>query len=83
MHHWVALPQLPLKHGNTVLLPDLLLREMYMPSAAVRASEFRLGLVMGGANVLLAPFWALPMSYGGPPNRSALCAGEQRQPGTG
>lgn len=83
MHNCVTLPQLPLTHGNTVLLPDLLLREMYMPSAAARASEFRLGLVIGGAHVLLAPFWALPMSYGGLPNRSALCAGEQRQPGTG
>ncbi len=51
LHNCVALPRLPLIHGNAVLLTDLLRREMYPPSAAVPASEFRLGLVTGDANV--------------------------------
>jgi hypothetical protein len=59
-----ALPQLPLTLANAVLLPALLLREMVPPEAAARASERRLGLVTGSANVLLAPLGALPMCHG-------------------
>lgn len=59
-----ALPQLPLTLANAVLLPALLVREMFPPGAAARASERRLGLVSGGANVLLTPFGALPMCHG-------------------
>jgi hypothetical protein len=59
-----ALPQLPLTLANAVLLPALLVREMFAPDAAARASERRLGLVTSGANVLLTPFGALPMCHG-------------------
>lgn len=59
-----ALPQLPLTLANAVLLPALLVREMFPPDAAARASERRLGLVTGGANALLTPFGALPMCHG-------------------
>jgi hypothetical protein len=59
-----ALPQLPLTLANAVLLPALLVREMFPPGAAAHASERRLGLVTSGANVLLTPFGALPMCHG-------------------
>lgn len=59
-----ALPQLPLTLANAVLLPALLVREMFPPGAAVRASERRLGFVTSGANVLLTPLGALPMCHG-------------------
>lgn len=58
-----ALPQLPLTLANAVLLPALLVREMF-PAAAGRATERRLGLVTGTANAALAPFGALPMCHG-------------------
>lgn len=59
-----ALPQLPLTLANAVLLPALLVREMFPAAAASRASERRLGLVTGAANTLLAPLGALPMCHG-------------------
>ncbi len=59
-----ALPQLPLTLANAVLLPALLVREMFPPAAAARASERRLGVTTGTANALLAPFGALPMCHG-------------------
>ncbi len=59
-----ALPQLPLTLANAVLLPALLVREMFPADAAARTSERRLGVVTGGANVLLAPLGALPMCHG-------------------
>jgi MFS superfamily sulfate permease-like transporter len=59
-----ALPQLPLTLANAVLLPALLVREMFPPAAAARASEQRLGLITGTANALLAPIGALPMCHG-------------------
>lgn len=59
-----ALPQLPLTLANAVLLPALLVREMFPPGAAARVSERRLGVVTGGANVLLSPLGALPMCHG-------------------
>ncbi|MBO1077348.1 putative sulfate/molybdate transporter [Roseomonas marmotae] len=59
-----ALPQLPLTLANAVLLPALLVREMFPAKAAVRASERRLGIVTGVANTVLAPLGALPMCHG-------------------
>lgn len=59
-----ALPQLPLTLANAVLLPALLLREMFPAALAARASERRLGLVTGAANLALAPIGALPMCHG-------------------
>jgi hypothetical protein len=59
-----ALPQLPLTLANAVLLPALLVRELFPLAAAAQASERRLGLVTGAANAVLAPFGALPMCHG-------------------
>jgi MFS superfamily molybdate transporter len=59
-----ALPQLPLTLANAVLLPALLARETFPADRAARASERRLGLATGAANVALAPIGALPMCHG-------------------
>lgn len=59
---WVgALPQLPLTLANAVILTALLAREMF---GEVRATERRLALTTGAANLLLAPFGAMPMCHG-------------------
>lgn len=59
-----ALPQLPLTLANAVLLPALLLREMFPGPAAARASERRPAITTGVANAALAPFGAMPMCHG-------------------
>lgn len=59
---WVgALPQLPLTLANAVILTALLAREMF---GEVRATERRLALTTGAANLLLAPIGAMPMCHG-------------------
>lgn len=58
-----AVPQLPLTLTNAVLVTAALCRELY-PARAARASERNLVLSTGLANLLLAPFGAMPMCHG-------------------
>jgi MFS superfamily sulfate permease-like transporter len=60
---WIgALPQLPLTLANAIILTAILAREMF-PSDD-RVTERRLALSTGLANLLLAPFGAMPMCHG-------------------
>ena len=60
---WVgALPQLPLTLANAVILTGLLAREMF--PADTRVTERRLAVSTGLANLVLAPFGAMPMCHG-------------------
>ena len=58
-----VIPQLPLTLTNAVIVTASLCREMF-PADAVRASEWRLALSSGIANLTLAPFGAMPMCHG-------------------
>ena len=58
-----AVPQLPLTLTNAVLVTAALCRALY-PAQAARASERNLLLSTGLANLLLAPFGAMPMCHG-------------------
>src|SRR5207248_9906555 len=55
--------QLPLTLTNAVIVTASLCRDMF-PADAARASERRLALSSGVANLALAPFGAMPMCHG-------------------
>jgi len=57
------LPQLSLTLTNAVIVTASLARELF-PSTGAIASERRLALSSGLANVLLCPFGAMPMCHG-------------------
>jgi MFS superfamily sulfate permease-like transporter len=58
-----VLPQLPLTLTNAVIVTASLSRDLF-PGQAARASERNLALSAGIANLLLAPFGAMPMCHG-------------------
>jgi MFS superfamily sulfate permease-like transporter len=58
-----VLPQLPLTLTNAVIVTASLSRDLF-PRQADRASERNLALSSGIANLLLAPFGAMPMCHG-------------------
>jgi MFS superfamily sulfate permease-like transporter len=58
-----VLPQLSLTLTNAVIITASLSRELF-PSTGAVASERRLALSSGLANVLLCPFGAMPMCHG-------------------
>ena len=58
-----VLPQLPLTLTNAVIVTASLSRDLF-PGQAARASERNLALSSGIANLLLAPFGAMPMCHG-------------------
>lgn len=58
-----VIPQLPLTLTNAVIVTASLCREMF-PGDAARATEQRLALSTGLANLALAPFGAMPMCHG-------------------
>jgi MFS superfamily sulfate permease-like transporter len=58
-----VLPQLSLTLTNAVIVTASLSRELF-PSTGAVASERRLALSSGLANVLLCPFGAMPMCHG-------------------
>ena len=58
-----VLPQLSLTLTNAVIVTASLSRELF-PSTGLIASERRLALSSGLANVLLCPFGAMPMCHG-------------------
>lgn len=58
-----VLPQLPLTLTNAVIVTAVLSRDLF-GDAGGRASERNLALSSGTANLLLAPFGALPMCHG-------------------
>jgi len=59
----LVLPQLPLTLTNAVIVTALVCRDLF-PAAAARASERNLAVSTGVANLLLAPFGAMPMCHG-------------------
>jgi hypothetical protein len=59
----LVLPQLPLTLTNAVIVTALVCRDLF-PGASARASERNLALSTGIANLLLAPFGAMPMCHG-------------------
>ena len=59
----LVLPQLPLTLTNAVIVTALVARDLF-PVAAGRASERNLALSTGLANLILAPFGAMPMCHG-------------------
>ncbi len=61
--HKAVLPQIALTVTNAVIVTAALARALY-PEAGARVSEKRLCLTSGAANLLLAPFGALPMCHG-------------------
>jgi MFS superfamily sulfate permease-like transporter len=58
-----AIPQLPLTLTNAVIVTASLCRDLF-PAQTARASERNLALSSGAANLLLAPFGAVPMCHG-------------------
>ena len=58
-----VLPQLPLTLTNAVIITAALCRELF-PERAGRATVRNLALTSGAANLLLAPFGAMPMCHG-------------------
>lgn len=58
-----VLPQLPLTLTNALILTAALARGLY-PDHAPRVTERRLSVGTGLANLLLAPFGAMPMCHG-------------------
>ena len=58
-----VLPQLPLTLTNAVIVTAALCRDLY-PERAARATVRNLALTSGLANLLLAPFGAMPMCHG-------------------
>ena len=58
-----VLPQLSLTLTNAVIVTAALARELF-PTAGAAASERRLALSSGLANLLLGPFGAMPMCHG-------------------
>ncbi len=58
----LVLPQLPLTLTNAVIVAALVCRDLF--PANTRASERNLALSSGFANLLLAPFGAMPMCHG-------------------
>jgi MFS superfamily sulfate permease-like transporter len=58
-----VLPQLPLTLTNAVIVTASLSRDLF-PEQAHRATERNLALSSGIANLLLAPFGAMPMCHG-------------------
>lgn len=58
-----VLPQLPLTLTNAVIITAVLCRELF-PERAARASVRNLAMTSGAANLLLAPFGAMPMCHG-------------------
>jgi predicted benzoate:H+ symporter BenE len=58
-----VVPQLPLTLTNAVIVTASLSRDLF-PGQASRASERNLALSSGVANLLLAPFGAMPMCHG-------------------
>ncbi len=61
--HKAVLPQVALTITNAVIVTAALSRALF-PEAGGRVSERRLCLTSGAANLLLAPFGALPMCHG-------------------
>ena len=59
----LVLPQLPLTLTNAVIVTALVCRDLF-PASASRASERNLALSTGLANLVLAPFGAMPMCHG-------------------
>jgi len=58
-----VLPQMPLTLTNAVIITAALCRDLY-PDRAGRATVRNLALTSGVANLLLAPFGAMPMCHG-------------------
>jgi len=58
-----VIPQLPLTLTNAVIITAALSRDLF-PQAAARVSTRNLSVSTGLANMLLAPFGALPMCHG-------------------
>jgi MFS superfamily sulfate permease-like transporter len=58
-----VLPQMPLTLTNAVILTAALCRDLY-PDRADRVTVRNLALTSGAANLLLAPFGAMPMCHG-------------------
>jgi MFS superfamily sulfate permease-like transporter len=58
-----VLPQLPLTLTNAVIVTAVLCRELF-PERSARATVRNLALTSGAANLLLAPFGAMPMCHG-------------------
>jgi predicted benzoate:H+ symporter BenE len=59
----LVVPQLPLTLTNAVIVTALLCRDLF-PVTGGRATERNLALSTGLANLVLAPFGALPMCHG-------------------
>ena len=58
-----VVPQLPLTLTNAVIVTAAVCRDLF-PERAARASVRNLALTSGAANLLLAPFGAMPMCHG-------------------
>ena len=58
-----VLPQLPMTLTNAVIVTAALSRDLF-PQAAARATERNLTISTGIANLVLAPFGAMPMCHG-------------------
>jgi MFS superfamily sulfate permease-like transporter len=69
-----VLPQLSLTLTNAVIITASLSRELF-PSTGSVASERRLALSSGLANVLLCPFGAMPMCHGAGRLAAQFCFG--------
>jgi MFS superfamily sulfate permease-like transporter len=59
----LVVPQLPLTLTNAVIITAAVCRDLF-PAHAARASERNLALSTGLANLVLAPFGAMPMCHG-------------------
>ena len=59
-----VVPQMPLTVTNAVIVTAVLCHELF-PERAARATVRNLALTSGAANLLLAPFGAMPMCHGG------------------
>jgi MFS superfamily sulfate permease-like transporter len=59
-----VVPQLSLTLTNAVIVTAALARELFPNAAAAAASERNLAISSGLANILLAPFGAMPMCHG-------------------
>ncbi|MFZ1428077.1 MAG: putative sulfate/molybdate transporter [Geminicoccaceae bacterium] len=58
-----VVPQMPLTLTNAVIVTAVLCHELF-PERAARATVRNLALTSGAANLLLAPFGAMPMCHG-------------------
>lgn len=68
-----VLPQLPLTLTNAIIITAVICRELF-PERAERATVRNLALTSGAANLLLAPFGAMPMCHGAGESRPIIAS---------